>query len=415
MGFVSPWQVGSSRTRDQTCVPCTSRWILNHCATREVPWTSSYPSPWFKNYWLFVNLALFVFHPLPHFLNFPKYWNRSFLLSSAQRTPVLTIFRWGHICGSLEVQQRSYNTWLEQKIPRLDALMRVRGTFSLYLCHPSPKAAQLSAKTFSTFNFSNGRKLRTCEWVPSFPSCVGCCQRCTHFFLTPFRILRYTAWLKRREGQDIRSQGSQKRSKRNGSYWMLCRLHQEACPWASEDASPADPPIGLWAIPVHHVPHMCMHACTHTHTHIHTVACSQCKFPRVASMKLRRWLVSTCRNPAQLCGIGRKHTNLRTQHHPKARQTKSCQHPGWLCRIERMHTVLWIPPSRGNKNCRSGIGINSEKRSEKASEFLEGLTKGMSPLKTVSKDWKKWWLLQMWTQQRKTSNNMKNQGDLTSQ
>ena len=27
--------MGSSRTRGQTCVPCTGRWILNHCTTRE--------------------------------------------------------------------------------------------------------------------------------------------------------------------------------------------------------------------------------------------------------------------------------------------------------------------------------------------------------------------------------------------
>ena len=36
MGLVVPWHVGSSRTRAQTCVPCTGRQILNHCATREV-------------------------------------------------------------------------------------------------------------------------------------------------------------------------------------------------------------------------------------------------------------------------------------------------------------------------------------------------------------------------------------------
>ena len=34
-GLVAPWHVGSSRTRDQTRVPCIGRWILNHCATRE--------------------------------------------------------------------------------------------------------------------------------------------------------------------------------------------------------------------------------------------------------------------------------------------------------------------------------------------------------------------------------------------
>ena len=36
-GLVAPWHVGSSRTRARTRVPCTGRWILNHCATREVP------------------------------------------------------------------------------------------------------------------------------------------------------------------------------------------------------------------------------------------------------------------------------------------------------------------------------------------------------------------------------------------
>ena len=36
-GLVALWHVGSSRTRDQTPVPCVGRQILNHCATREVP------------------------------------------------------------------------------------------------------------------------------------------------------------------------------------------------------------------------------------------------------------------------------------------------------------------------------------------------------------------------------------------
>ena len=37
-GPVAPWHVGSSQTRDRTRVPCISRQILNHCATREAPW-----------------------------------------------------------------------------------------------------------------------------------------------------------------------------------------------------------------------------------------------------------------------------------------------------------------------------------------------------------------------------------------
>ena len=34
-GPAAPWHVGSSQTRARTRVPCTSRQILNHCATRE--------------------------------------------------------------------------------------------------------------------------------------------------------------------------------------------------------------------------------------------------------------------------------------------------------------------------------------------------------------------------------------------
>ena len=36
-GFVAPWHVKSSWTRDWTHVPCISRQILTHCATRKVP------------------------------------------------------------------------------------------------------------------------------------------------------------------------------------------------------------------------------------------------------------------------------------------------------------------------------------------------------------------------------------------
>ena len=36
-GLVALWHVGSSRTRDRTCVPCIGRWIPNHCTTTEVP------------------------------------------------------------------------------------------------------------------------------------------------------------------------------------------------------------------------------------------------------------------------------------------------------------------------------------------------------------------------------------------
>ena len=38
-GLAAPRHVGSSQTRDRTHIPCTGRWILNHCTTREVPIT----------------------------------------------------------------------------------------------------------------------------------------------------------------------------------------------------------------------------------------------------------------------------------------------------------------------------------------------------------------------------------------
>ena len=36
-GFAAPWHMGSSRTRDQTHVPCIGRQILHHRASREAP------------------------------------------------------------------------------------------------------------------------------------------------------------------------------------------------------------------------------------------------------------------------------------------------------------------------------------------------------------------------------------------
>ena len=35
-GLASPWHVESSQTRDRIHIPCTGRWILIYCTTREV-------------------------------------------------------------------------------------------------------------------------------------------------------------------------------------------------------------------------------------------------------------------------------------------------------------------------------------------------------------------------------------------
>ena len=38
MELVALWHMGSSQTRDRTCVPCIGRRILTHCITRDVQW-----------------------------------------------------------------------------------------------------------------------------------------------------------------------------------------------------------------------------------------------------------------------------------------------------------------------------------------------------------------------------------------
>ena len=43
-GLVALWHVWSSWTKDQACVPCTGRWVLNHQAARTSQGQYSYPS-----------------------------------------------------------------------------------------------------------------------------------------------------------------------------------------------------------------------------------------------------------------------------------------------------------------------------------------------------------------------------------
>ena len=44
-GPAAPWHVGSSQPRARTRVPCISRQILNHCATKEAPFPTFYSEP----------------------------------------------------------------------------------------------------------------------------------------------------------------------------------------------------------------------------------------------------------------------------------------------------------------------------------------------------------------------------------
>ena len=57
IGPVAQWHVGSSWTRDQTCVLCVGRWILYHWTTREVPKT-------------LVSVAPFHISPIGEYISF---------------------------------------------------------------------------------------------------------------------------------------------------------------------------------------------------------------------------------------------------------------------------------------------------------------------------------------------------------
>ena len=49
-GLLVPQHAGSSWTRDQTRVPCTGRWTLVHCTTREICHTSSKRLSYLRNH-----------------------------------------------------------------------------------------------------------------------------------------------------------------------------------------------------------------------------------------------------------------------------------------------------------------------------------------------------------------------------
>ena len=67
---VAPWHVGSSWTRDRTCVSCIGRWILYHRATREAL-SSLYKCSigWFK---YSSTCSLFGRFNIVNMSNFPK-------------------------------------------------------------------------------------------------------------------------------------------------------------------------------------------------------------------------------------------------------------------------------------------------------------------------------------------------------
>ena len=67
MGLVAPWHVGSSQIRDQTCVPCIARQILNHWTIREAPPYSFLCLPSALSDWSSLETLKSCYYP-PHIL-----------------------------------------------------------------------------------------------------------------------------------------------------------------------------------------------------------------------------------------------------------------------------------------------------------------------------------------------------------
>ena len=94
MGLAVLWRVESSWTRDQTHVPCIGRWILIHCATREVPKQHVLIAA--KNWpeWVYQHLLTIKFFLLVFFLSMLQliFHAQSFVLSSDSFPEINSIF-----------------------------------------------------------------------------------------------------------------------------------------------------------------------------------------------------------------------------------------------------------------------------------------------------------------------------------
>ena len=93
-GLVALRHVESSRTRDQTRVPCPGRWTLIHCTTREICHTSSKRLSYLRNH---RTVSTSCEHPIlgksllpwntPHQIIYPKPKSYKFFLTPLMERP----------------------------------------------------------------------------------------------------------------------------------------------------------------------------------------------------------------------------------------------------------------------------------------------------------------------------------------
>ena len=125
MGLVAPPHVGSSQTRARTRVPCIGRWILNHCATREVT------RPVFLIQHCAASFTRCVSEWVNHLLNLLRVCAHLFLGSSFHTEPSMS-------CESFEVALCSWaeSDSLRSSILAISMLVTAEGTKEL-CCHSS--------------------------------------------------------------------------------------------------------------------------------------------------------------------------------------------------------------------------------------------------------------------------------------
>ena len=151
-GLSCPRHVGSSQTRARTCVPCTGRWIPNHCATREAPLAR------------FKNTSLSSIEFACNLL-----WNTSTNVGKGQDTSVFTAVL---VCSNKRLESPMYfstSTWLDNfgyihKMDTLKPLERRKNYLSLDIENIQDVFRKRKKAMFNTgcriisYHFCGGRK-----------------------------------------------------------------------------------------------------------------------------------------------------------------------------------------------------------------------------------------------------------------
>ena len=143
-------------------------------------------------------------------------------------------------------------------------------------------------------------KIRACVWASGFSGSVGCFQK-GPLLSCPIQNagLHCPGWA----GRTGRTAASSVRG------------HQRTPSLLTTSQSPTRSlSMSFWASP--HLAHR-HPQCSERDTialHLHPVPNSLSPTPKAARASLCRWLVSTCRKPAWVRGIGREHANLSFQH-----------------------------------------------------------------------------------------------------